>query len=98
LELLDRIFYIRAIMGLIAGIIVGLSIRPGYDQASSIGIAFFVGIVFYILSYAVAKKISRNIPKKERRKIATNGIFPFIFLLLMFMIITFTVLYQSIAS
>jgi protein-S-isoprenylcysteine O-methyltransferase Ste14 len=98
LELLDRVFYIRAIMGLIAGVIVGLFVRPGSDQSSAVGIAFFVGIVFYIMSYAFAKKISKNIPKKERRKIATNGIFPFIFLLLMFMIITSTILYQSIAS
>jgi hypothetical protein len=30
--------------------------------------------------------------------VATNGIFPFIFLLLMFMIVTYTILHQNIAS
>lgn len=95
---LDRIFYTRAILGLIAGVIVGIAIGPGTEQASVVGIAFSIGIVFYILSYATGKRVSGNIPKKERRKVATSGIFPFIFLLLMFMIITYTVLHQNIAS
>jgi protein-S-isoprenylcysteine O-methyltransferase Ste14 len=88
----------RAILGLIAGVIVGIAIGPGTEQASAVGIAFSMAIVFYILSYATGKRVSGNIPKKERRKVATSGIFPFIFLLLMFMIITYTVLHQSIAS
>ncbi|MGB8778164.1 MAG: hypothetical protein WCC82_08020 [Nitrososphaeraceae archaeon] len=88
----------RAILGLIAGVIVGIAIGPGTDQASAVGIAFSMAIVFYILSYATGKRVFGNIPKKERRKVATSGIFPFIFLLLMFMIITYTVLHQNIAS
>lgn len=88
----------RAILGLVAGVIVGIAIGPGTDQASAIGIAFSMAIVFYILSYATGKRVFGNIPKKERRKVATSGIFPFIFLLLMFMIITYTVLHQNIAS
>jgi protein-S-isoprenylcysteine O-methyltransferase Ste14 len=88
----------RAILGLVAGVIVGISIGPDTDQASAVGIAFSMAIVFYILSYATGKRVFGNIPKKERRKVATSGIFPFIFLLLMFMIITYTVLHQNIAS
>ena len=95
---LDRVFYTRAILGLIAGVIGGIAIGPGTEQASAVGIAFSIAIVFYILSYATGKRVSGNIPKKERRKVATSGIFPFIFLLLMFMIITYTVLHQNIAS
>jgi protein-S-isoprenylcysteine O-methyltransferase Ste14 len=98
LQPLDRVFYTRAILGMVAGVIVGLAIAPGADQASAVGIAFSISIVFYIISYATGKRVSGNIPKKERRKVATSGIFPFIFLLLMFMIITYTVLHQSIAS
>ena len=88
----------RAILGLVAGVIVGIAIGPGTDQASAVGIALSMAIVFYILSYATGKRVFGNIPKKERRKVATSGIFPFIFLLLMFMIITYTVLHQNIAS
>jgi protein-S-isoprenylcysteine O-methyltransferase Ste14 len=98
LQPLDRVFYTRAILGLIAGVIVGIAIGPGTEQASAVGIGFSIAIVFYILSYATGKRVSGNIPKKERRKVATSGIFPFIFLLLMFMIITYTVLHQNIAS
>jgi hypothetical protein len=98
LEPLDRVFYIRAILGLVAGVAVGLAVGPGVDQPTAIGIAFGISIVFYIISYAAAKKVSGNIPKKERRKVATSGVFPFIFLLLMFMIITYTMLHQNIAS
>jgi protein-S-isoprenylcysteine O-methyltransferase Ste14 len=98
LETLDRVFYVRAFTGLIAGVIVGLTIGPGTNQATAVGIALVISIIFYIISYAVAKRLSGNIPKKARRKVATNGIFPFIFLLLMFMIVTYTILHQNIAS
>lgn len=85
-------------MGLVGGVIVGLAVGPGTDQATAIGIALIIAIVFYIISYAAAKKVTGNISKKERRKVATSGIFPFIFLLLMFMIVTFTILHQNVAS
>ncbi len=98
METLDRVFYVRALTGLIAGVIVGLTIGPGTSQATAVGIALVISIIFYIISYAAAKRLSGNIPKKERRKVATNGIFPFIFLLLMFMIVTYTILHQNIAS
>jgi hypothetical protein len=98
LEQLDRVFYTRAVLGLIAGVIVGLAVGPGTDQPTVIGIALIIAIVFYIISYAAAKKVTTNISRKERRYVATSGIFPFIFLLLMFMIITFTILHQNVAS
>lgn len=98
METLDRVFYVRAFAGLIAGVIVGVTIGPGTDQSTAVGVALVISIIFYIISYAAAKRITGNIPKKERRKVATNGIFPFIFLLLMFMIVTYTILHQNIAS
>ncbi len=98
MEPLDKVFYTRAISGIIAGVIVGLGVSPGTDQASAVGIALGIAILFYIISYVAGKRVSGNISKKERRKVATSGIFPFIFLLLMFMIITYTVLHQDIAS
>ena len=83
---------------MIAGVIVGLVIGPGTNQAAAVGVALVISIIFYVISYAAAKRISGNIPRQERRKVATNGIFPFIFLLLMFMIVTYTILHQNIAS
>ena len=87
----------RAICGLIAGIITGFMITPHTEQSSAIGTIVLIAIIFYLISYTLAKRIAQNIPKTEKRKLATNGIFPFIFLLMMFMIIIYTGLYQFLA-
>jgi hypothetical protein len=54
-----------------------------------------IGLLFYIISYQVAKRMVKNIAKPQRRKLATNGIFPFIFMLIMFMIAVYTGLHQN---
>lgn len=87
----------RAICGLIAGIITGFMITPHTEQSSAIGTIVLIAIIFYLISYTLAKRIAQNIPKTEKRKLATNGIFPFIFLLMMFMIVIYTGLYQFLA-
>jgi hypothetical protein len=88
----------RAFVGLIAGVITGIVIAPGTDQNVAGGTIIIIGIVFYIISYGVAKNIAKNIPQTMRRKLVTNGIFPFIFMLLMFMIIVYTGLHQKIVG
>jgi uncharacterized membrane protein len=87
----------RAILGLIAGIISGFIITPQTDQSSAVGTILLIAVIFYIISYTLAKRIAKDTPKTEKRKLATNGIFPFIFLLMMFMIVVYTGLYQFIA-
>jgi hypothetical protein len=87
----------RAICGLIAGIITGFMITPHTDQSSAIVTMVLIAIIFYLVSYTLAKRIAQNIPKTEKRKLATNGIFAFIFLLMMFMIIIYTGLHQFMA-
>ncbi|HZA07291.1 MAG TPA: hypothetical protein VE619_06270 [Nitrososphaeraceae archaeon] len=98
LESLDRVFYMRAVLGLIAGIVAGFVIPPGTNQNTATGTVILIGMIFYIMSYGVAKSIAKNIPQTMRRKLVTNGIFPFIFMLLMFMIIVYTGLHQKIAG
>jgi uncharacterized membrane protein len=82
----------RAILGLIAGIVTGFIFiqMPKIDQSTAIGTIIVIAIIFYIISYTFAKRIAKNISKTEKRKLATNGIFPFIFLLMMFMIVIYT--------
>ena len=85
----------RAILGLIGGTFTGFAIAPGTGQGAAIGTAILIGLLFYIISYQVAKRMAKNIAKPQRRKLATNGIFPFIFMLIMFMIAIYTGLHQN---
>jgi hypothetical protein len=97
LEVLDKVYYIRALLGVIAGVIAGLVIIPETDQGAVMGIIILTALVFYLLSYGISRRIDRTIPKSQKRKLATDGIFPFIFLLLMLMILVYTRLYQDLA-
>ncbi len=94
LEQLDRIFYMRAILGIISGVILGLALNPS-NRDSAVGFIFVIGFIFYIASYIAAKKIGTRVKSEEKRKLATSGIFPFIFLLLMFMILVYTGLHGN---
>jgi protein-S-isoprenylcysteine O-methyltransferase Ste14 len=88
----------RAILGILAGIIIAFSISPDTNQGTILGIIIIMSILFYIISYWISKKILPNVPKAEKRKFVTNGIFPFIFLLVMFMIVSYTGLHQNLAT
>ncbi len=98
MEPIDKIYYIRAILGIIAGVVIAFSISPDTNQGTIIGIIFITSVLFYIISYWISKKIIPNVPKTEKRKFITNGIFPFIFCLLMFMILAYTGLHQNLAT
>ena len=93
MDVLDRVYYTRAILGVIAGLVI----IPGTDQGEVMGIIILTALVFYLLSYCISRRISLTIQKSNKRKLATDGIFPFIFLLLMFMILVYTVLHQELA-
>jgi protein-S-isoprenylcysteine O-methyltransferase Ste14 len=94
LDVQDKIYYLRTILAAIAGSILGIIIKPHAVQSNTIGITIVVGIIFYIVSYIIAKKLAGNIQKDKKRKLITNGIFAFIFMLLTFMVIIFTVINQ----
>lgn len=98
MEPTDKIYYMRAILGIIAGVSIAFSISPGTGQGTILGIIIIMSLLFYIISYWISKKILPNVPKTEKRKFVTNGIFPFIFLLLMFMIVAYTGLHQNLAT
>ncbi|MGD1835417.1 MAG: hypothetical protein ACPKPY_11880 [Nitrososphaeraceae archaeon] len=97
MEVYEKIYYMRAIIGIIGGIVLGLVLVPGTDQGSVVMSIIMIGIIFYIISHWIAKQMMPNVPKDEKKKFMTNGIFPFIFLMLMFMILAFTILHQSLA-
>ncbi|HEX7033800.1 MAG TPA: hypothetical protein VF172_12450 [Nitrososphaera sp.] len=100
MDVFERVYYMRALLGVIAGVITALLVpfdpSGQLDQGTSVGIAIAMAFVFYFISLAIGKGIAKNVPKDKRRKVATEGIMPFIFLLLTFMIIVYTALHQSV--
>lgn len=98
MDTFERVYYMRAIVGVAAGIVAGLVIPVEFDQNTSIGIAILIAFMSYFVSFGVGKSIARNVPRDKRKKVATEGIIPFIFLLLTFMIIVYTALHQSILT
>ena len=96
MDTFEKVYYTRAVLGVIAGVIAGFLIPVEFDQIASVMTAMLLAIVFYFISYGVAKGIAKNVPKDKRRKVATDGIVPFIFMLFTFMIIVYTALHQSI--
>jgi uncharacterized membrane protein YjjP (DUF1212 family) len=95
LNIFERLYYMRALAGVAAGIVAGIVIPAEFDQYTSIVTAILIGMVFYFASLAIGRRIAKNVPKDKRKKVATEGIMPFIFLLLTFMIIVYTALHQS---
>ena len=98
MDTFERVYYARAIIGVAAGIVAGFVIPVEFDQAASVGVAVLIAFVFYFISLGVGRGIAKNVPKDKRRKVATEGIVPFIFMLLTFMIIVYTALHQSILT
>jgi protein-S-isoprenylcysteine O-methyltransferase Ste14 len=90
LEQWDRIYYIRAIIGAISGVILGSVLPYPSNNLIAGGLVFLIALIFFIISYIVAKKMMPKVKSDEKRKLVTNGIFPFIFLMFMFMIIVYT--------
>jgi uncharacterized protein YybS (DUF2232 family) len=85
----------RALVGVAAGIVAGIVIPGEFDQYTSIGTTILIGMIFYFVSLGIGRRIAKNVPRDKRKKVATEGIMPFIFLLLTFMIIVYTALHQS---
>ena len=96
MDIFERVYYMRALVGVAAGVVAGFVIPIEFDQVASVSTTVIIAIVFYIISIGIGRGIAKGMPKDKRRKVATEGIVPFIFLLLTFMIIVFTALHQSI--
>lgn len=64
LEQLDRIYYMRAILGIIAGVILGVALNPS-NRGSALYFIVFMGFIFYIISYIAKEDWNQS---KVRRK------------------------------
>jgi hypothetical protein len=96
LQIEEKIYYLRVVMAAVAGSILGAVVKPNSDQSNTIGLTILVGIIFYSVSHIIASRMVGDIPKEKKKKIITIAIFGFIFMLLTFMVLTYTVLNQHI--
>ena len=94
MEVVDKIYYLRVVIAAIAGSIVGAIVKPNSDQNNTIGLIILIGIISYSLSQMLASRMSKGIPKDKKKKVITIAIFGFIFMLLTFMTLTYTILNQ----
>lgn len=95
LDIFERLYYMRGLVGVAAGIVAGIVIPVEFDQYTSIVTVILIGMVFYFVSLGIGRRIAKNVPRDKRKKVATEGIMPFIFLLLTFMIIVYTAIHHS---
>ena len=93
---MDRVYYMRIALGVIAGTISGFLIAPEFDHGMSVGTAFGIAALFYAVSVFIGRDLTRNMPKDVKKKVGYDGIVPFIFMNLVFMIIVYTALHQEI--
>lgn len=91
----EKIYYMRIALGVVGGILAGLVIAPEYDQGTSVGIAFGIAAVLFGVSIAAARSMARGLPKEFKKKAGYDGIVPFIFMNIVFMIIVYTALHQG---
>lgn len=92
---LDKVYYTRIVLGIIAGVLSGFIIAPEFDQGTSVGIAFGIAIAFYGVSIFIGRDFTRNMPKEAKKKAGYDGIVPFIFMNFVFMILVYTAIHQA---
>jgi membrane protein insertase Oxa1/YidC/SpoIIIJ len=95
LEIEDKIYYLRVVIAAIAGSILGIIVKPNSDHSNTIGLTILIGIIFYAISQIIATRIAKNVPKDKKKKVITIAIFGFMFMLLTFMILVYTVINQN---
>lgn len=85
---LDKVFWMRAAIGSLTGLLLGLlSAFAGLSGSNGI----FLGMLMYILSYYLARfTVSAQIPPKEARKLVTTGLGSFVMLVLFIWILVNT--------
>jgi hypothetical protein len=80
MKAIDKVFWIRAIMGIFTGLALSImTLSIGFSGSDGFLFAFFM----YILSYYIIRSNkSIKIPPKESRKLITTGLGSFILLFL----------------
>ncbi|AIC16561.1 hypothetical protein [Nitrososphaera viennensis] len=92
---LEKVYYMRIVLGIIAGTIAGFVIAPGTDQGTAVGMALGIAVAFFVISIAIGRTFARGQPKEVQKKAGYDGIVPFIFMNILAMVIVYTALHQG---
>jgi hypothetical protein len=92
---LEKVYYMRIVLGIIAGTIAGFAIAPGTEQGTAVGMALGIAIAFFLISIVIGRTLAKGQPKEVQKKAGYDGIVPFIFMNLLSMVIVYTALHQS---
>lgn len=92
---LEKVYYLRIVLGVIAGAIAGFAIAPGTDQSMAIGMALGIAVAFFVISVVIGRTLAKDQPKELQKKAGYDGLVPFIFMNMLAMVIVYTALHQS---
>jgi len=90
----QKIYFMRVALGVIGGIIAGFAIAPEFDQGTSVAVAIAIAVTLFGVSIVVSRNMSKELPKELRKKAGYDGLVPFIFMNIVFMILVYTALHQ----
>ena len=89
---LDQLFWLRIILAAVAGVtavFIFESVEGEERRWAAIG---YMALLF-LATIFVAKSMRIPLPKSDRKKIVTQGIFSYIFLFLFIWVLTYTVVF-----
>lgn len=90
----EKIYFMRVALGVIGGIIAGFAIAPEFDHGTSVAVALAIAVALFGVSIGVSRNMSKGLPKELRKKAGYDGLVPFIFMNIVFMILVYTALHQ----
>ena len=87
LSALDKLYWVRISLGVLAGLVADLVFHADYANAISVAILIYLAS-YYVVRYLWFKKVAPS----EMSKIYTTGLFAFVMLFLFVWILFFTLI------
>ena len=92
---LDRLFWIRVGLGVLAGII-SAQIGNSTEMALRPYVGFGIMIVLFIVSYGIAKAMRLPLPPSDKKKLVMTGIGSYFFMFIFSWILVNTLMHPSV--
>lgn len=89
---LDQLFWLRIILAVVAGVTAVFIFESVEGEERRWAVIGYMALLF-LATIFVAKSMRIPLPKSDRKKIVTQGIFSYIFLFLFIWVLTYTVVF-----